>query len=195
MKKNLFLAAAFSMLFVFTTQAQLRLGVKGGININDVSLKGDHFSTGNLTGFQVGATMEWLFIENFGIDAAVLYSQKGIKIDHVSDIKIDKNVGYLDIPVNAKLKIGLSENFKPYVAAGPYISFNLSGSDISDQWKSESFSAGVNFGAGVELYKFLQIGVNYGIGLTDDYKTISGASLKDLSAKSRIWSITAAVYF
>lgn len=195
MRKILFLVAAFSMLCIFTTQAQLRLGVKGGVNINNVSLNKDDFSTGNLTGFQVGPTLEWLFIGNFGIETAVFYSQRGIKIDHVSDVKINKNVGYLDIPVNAKLKVDLSEKFGLYATAGPYISFNLSGSDISDQWKAKNFAAGINVGAGVELFKFLQLGANYSIGLTDDYKTISGVALSDLSAKTRIWSITAAVYF
>ncbi len=192
MKKSLFLVTAFLMLFVFTTQAQIRFGVKGGVNFNNVSLSGADFSTDNMTGFQVGPTLEWLFIKNFGIEVGALYSQRGIDI---KDASIDKNVGYLDIPVNAKLMIGICENFKPFVAAGPYVSFNLSGSDISDQWKAESFSAGINLATGIQLWKFLQIGANYGIGLTDDYKSISGQPWGDLTAKSKTWSVTAAVYF
>ncbi len=192
MKKSLFLVAVFSMLFVFTGQAQLRLGVKGGVNLNNVSLDGADFSTDNMTGFQVGPTLEWLFIKNFGIETGVFYSQRGINI---KEANIDKNIGYLDIPVSAKLMIGLGDNFKPYVAAGPYVSFNLSGSDISDQWDAKSFSAGINIGAGIQLFKFLQVGANYGIGLTDDYNTVSGASLGDLTARSKTWSITAAIYF
>ncbi len=193
MKKSLFLVVVFSMLFVVTTQAQLRFGVKGGVNINDVAVKGGDYSSDALTGFQVGATVEWLMIKNFGFDISALYSQKGIKID---EAKIDKNVGYLEIPVNAKLVLGLTEKFKPFATAGPYVSFNLSDSDVGDQWESESFGAGLNFGVGVQLFKYLQIGANYGLSLTDDFKTTSVQDLaKDMTAQSRTWSITAAIYF
>ncbi len=196
MKKRVFFIGVFCLLVatVSNAQAPFRLGVKAGANIADVSLSNSSFSTGNMTGFEVGPMLEWLMIKNhFGIDAAVLYSQRGIKIDDVSDIKIDKNVGYLDIPVNLKWVIGSAHNFKPYLSAGPYISFNLSGKDISDQWEAESFGAGMNFGAGIQLFRFLQVGANYGVSLTDDYKTIKGTT--DYTAKSRTWSITAAVLF
>ncbi len=196
MKKSIFLIIVLPVFFALSAQAQLRFGVKAGVNIASVSLDGEtDISTDNVTGFQVGPTIEWLFIKNFGIDAAVLYSQKGIKINNINDISIDKNAGYLDIPINAKLVLGLSESFKPYVAAGPYISFNLSGKDISDQWEAESFGIGVNVGAGIELFRLLQIGANYGVSLTDDYKSIAGSNMDEFKAKERVWSITAAVYF
>ncbi len=192
MKKILFLTVVFSLFLVYQTQAQLRFGIKAGVNIADVSLNDKTFSTDNMTGFQIGPTLEWLMIKNFGLETGVLYSQRGIKIQ---DASIDKNVGYLDIPVNLKLVLGLSEKIKPYAFAGPYISFNLSGEDISDQWQAESFSAGINLGAGIELFKHVQIGANYGIGLTDDYKSSSLQDIGSLSGKARTWSVTAAVYF
>lgn len=198
LKKVIFIFAAL-MLLSLPTQAQFRFGVKGGVNISKVSTDGGtNFSEDNITGFQVGPSIEWLFIKNLGIDAAAVYSQKGIKVNNGSVIA-DSKSGYLDIPVNLKLVAGLTENIKPYVAAGPYISFKVSGDDtvgqnsesISNQWDAQSFGAGVNIGAGVELFKFLQVGANYGVSLTDDYKASNGS----YTAKDRTWSITAAVYF
>ena len=40
---------------------------------------------------------------------------------------------------------------------------------VVDQVKAKNFSAGLNFGAGVELISHLQVGFNYGLGLTDNY--------------------------
>ena len=53
------------------------------------------------------------------------------------------------------------------------------------------FSAGLFFGAGVEVISHLQVGINYGLGLTDNYS----AEKYDLNAKNRGWSVTAAILF
>ena len=98
------------------------------------------------------------------------------------------------MPVNLKWKFGLPI-IKAYVAAGPYVGFRVGGDKIwdvvGDQLEAKSFSAGLNFGAGVELVKHLQVGINYGLGLTDNYS----AKKIDLKGKNRGWSITAAVLF
>ena len=196
MKKCVYLIALFSVIYVSSAQAQLSFGVKAGVNVNKISLNKSDFSTDNLTGFQVGPMLEWMFLGNLGIETGVFYSQRGIKIDSFQDIKISKNVGYLDVPVNLKMMIGLSDAFSPYLSAGPYVSFNLSDSKINEQWKAKSFAAGINLGAGVRLLKFLQVGVNYGMGLTNDYNATLDTTLGDLiKAQSNTWSVTAGIYF
>ena len=196
MRKSVFLIVLFSVIYMSSAQAQLSFGVKAGVNVNNISLNKSDFSTDNLTGFQVGPMLEWVFFGNLGIETGAFYSQRGIKIKSMHDIKINKNVGYLDIPVNLKLMIGSSDVFRPYLAAGPYVSFNLSDSKINDQWEAKSFAAGINLGAGVRLIKFLQIGINYGMGLTDDYNATLDRSINDLiKAQSKTWSVTAGIYF
>ena len=196
MKKCVLLIALFSAVCLSSTQAQLSFGVKAGVNVNKISLNKADFSTDNLTGFQVGPMLEWVFLGNLGLETGVFYSQRGIKIKQFKDIKVSKNVGYLDVPVNLKLMIGLSDAFRPYFAAGPYVSFNLSDSKINEQWKAKSFAAGINLGAGIRLLKFLQVGVNYGMGLTDDYNATLDTTVGDLiKAQSNTWSVTAGIYF
>lgn len=65
---------------------------------------------------------------------------------------------------------------------------------VADQVKAKNFSAGLNFGAGVELISHLQVGFNYGLGLTDNY-SIEKVNLSDGAGKNRGWSITAAILF
>lgn len=175
--------------------AKIKFGVKGGLNISSVHFNKDIIDSDNVTGFQIGPMVETtLPLVGLGVDAAILYSQKGWKLKASDDISTDLKSNYLDIPVNLKWKFGLPA-VKGYLAAGPYIGFRLGGDDILDdllgQVKEKTFAAGLNFGAGVELISLLQVGVNYGLGLTDNYSI----SKYDVSSKNRGWSITAAILF
>lgn len=195
MKKIILMFVLMSTVAV-SSHSQIRLGVRAGVNISGVS--GDNISDfvdNDLTGFHVGPTVEWLINGSFGLEGAVLYSEKGIKF---KDRDKNKN-GYLEIPVSVKYRFNVSDTFKPFIDAGPYIGFKISGDDnfdgikdnISSQWKAKSFSGGLNFGAGVELFSFLQLKAIYGLGLTDNYKASDGS----YSVKERTWSASAAVYF
>ena len=194
--KKYFLVLVCLSLFAFSAHSQLRFGVKGGLNLSGVSGKNiDDFVDKNVTGFQLGASLEWMIVEQFGLEGGLSYSERGMKFKGG-----DRNkTGYIDVPVNVRAKFPVSKTIKPYVNAGPYISFKISGDDnfdvmkgaVNDQWKAQSFGAGLNFGAGVEFLGFLQIGANYGLAMTDNYKESNG----NYKVKDRTWSVTAAVYF
>lgn len=200
MKKSvlLVLIAVLGMIVV-PASAQIKFGVKGGVNVSRASFSKDVLAVDNLTGFNVGPMIEFqLPIVGIGMDAAILYSQRGFK-----DGDEDKTVktSYMDIPLNLKWKIGIPL-VKFYAAAGPYISFKVAGEkfwdipgSVTGQLKAKSFGAGLNFGAGVELLSHLQVGFNYGLGLTNDYETFGLKDIADGNGKSRGWSINAAILF
>lgn len=196
MKKTVALVLiVLAALMVVPVNAQIKFGIKGGINISSVHFTDlpKNVSSDNVTGFQIGPMLEVMApVMGVGLDAAILYSQKGLGVGD-ENIKND----YIDVPVNLKWKFGLPI-LKVYLAAGPYVGFRVGGDKIWDfpqaiggQLKAKSFNAGLNFGAGVELIKHLQVGFNYGLGLTDDYSV----SKLDFKGKNRGWAITAAVLF
>ena len=176
-------------------QAQLRFGVKGGLNITSVHFDSDLLKSDNVTGFHIGPMIEATMpLLGFGFDAALLYSQKGMESSS-SGVKTTMKTSYIDVPVNLKWKFGLPI-VKAYLAAGPYASFRVGGDKIwnvlSDQLETKSFGAGLNFGAGVEVFNHLQVGFNYELGLTDNFS----AEKLDLSSnKNRGWTISAAILF
>jgi hypothetical protein len=196
MKKSIVLVFVALMLGVLYAplNAQVKFGVKGGVNIASVHFSDDVIDPNNVTGYHIGPMIEAMIpVTGLGIDVAVLYSQKGLEFEDES-MKTD----YIDVPVNLKWKTGVSVA-KLYVAAGPYLSFRAGGDKkwdlIESQIEAKSFGAGVNLGAGVELLNHLQVGVNYGIGLTDNY-SVNKVGLDDLNdGKNRTWSITAAILF
>lgn len=198
MKKAIaFTLLTLMALITLPATAQVKFGVKGGINISSVHFDSNVLDADNVTGFQIGPMVETSIpLIGIGIDAAILYSQKGVGLQS-EEIKTD----YLDVPVNLKWKFGLPI-VKAYLAAGPYIGFRVGGDKIwnviGDQIEAKNFSAGLNFGAGVELLKHLQVGFNYGLGLTDNYSSKPlhiDTPTDKISGKNRGWAITAAILF
>lgn len=197
MKKKIiaFLCAMAFLAVAIPAQAQLRFGVKGGLNITSVHFDSDLLKSDNVTGFHIGPMIEATMpLLGFGFDAALLYSQKGMESSS-SGVKTTMKTSYIDVPVNLKWKFGLPI-VKAYLAAGPYASFRVGGDKIwnvlSDQLETKSFGAGLNFGAGVEIFNHLQVGFNYELGLTDNFS----AEKLDLSSnKNRGWTISAAILF
>ena len=190
------LASALALIaFALPAQAKIRVGVKGGVNITSVHFDSNLLSSDNITGFNVGPMIEATMpLLGFGFDAALLYSQRGME-SNSSGVKTTLKTSYLDVPVNLKWKFGIPI-VQGYLAAGPYVSFRVGGDKIwnvlNDQLETKSFGAGLNFGAGVELFDHLQVGFNYGLGLTDNFS----ADKLDLEGnKNRGWSISAAVLF
>lgn len=195
MKKIILLTIALS-LSLTALQAQIRFGAKAGLNTTGTSgsgLKG--FIDDNIVGFYVGPTAEMTTFGKIRFDLSALYSQKGIKFKGEETHRTN----YIEIPLNAKYFIPLHNTINVFAAAGPYISFRISGDkhfdavteQIRGQWEAKSFGAGLNFSAGFEVNSMLQLGATYGLGLTDSYKSRN----IDLSGKERVWSFFASVYF
>lgn len=191
------LVIALSLSAGYSAHAQISFGVKGGVNISSVKLSKDIIDSDNVTGFHIGPMVEMIApVLGVGFDAAILYSQKGIDTQWES-ITTD----YIDVPVNFKWKFGLPV-LKAYVAAGPYVGFRVGGDKLWEmpgsvvgQIKAKSFGAGVNIGAGIELIRHLQVGINYGLGLTENYSIYKEGDSSEAEAKHRTWSISAAILF
>lgn len=193
--KKIFGVIALAMAFVFAVpaQAQLKFGVKAGLNVSKVSISGADLDSKNRTGFFVGPMAEFtLPIVGLGIDAALLYDNKSVKVESES-----KNLHYIDIPINVKYTIGLGSLASVYGATGPQFSYNIGnkkwyGVDLNDS----DFSW--NIGAGVKLLGHLQVGYNYNIALgnTAEFKeTDAMGKIDKIKMKNNTHQISVAYMF
>ncbi|MDR0230726.1 MAG: PorT family protein [Dysgonamonadaceae bacterium] len=204
MKKYLVFMVMAALLVALPSQAQLKWGLKAGVNLSSVSF-GDlesNLDPSNYTGFQVGPMVEFTVpIVGIGMDAALLYSQTGFATPDYGTIK---NGDFL-LPLNLKYKLNLMGLVGAYATTGPYAGINLFNDGKLDfggavaSLESKSFKFGWNFGIGVELLSKLQVGVNYQLGITDDFSSLKfnvpGMAGEIGQSKPRVWSITAAVFF
>lgn len=178
------------LLLAVPAQAQVKFGLKGGLDVSKLDNKvGD-----NTTGFFVGPMVDvTLPIIGLGIDVAALYSQSGLDVNNKNSEKLKS----VEIPINLKWTLGLGSTLGVYVAAGPQFGFS-----INDGWKqlmeeSNKSFVSVNVGAGLKLLRHLQVGVNYNIGaskLGDMIVESSDGNLRS-SIRKNSWQVSLAYMF
>lgn len=189
--------------------SQVKFGVKGSVGLNnpDFNTPDETFNVDNMTTYSIGPSVEAMLLPlgggNFGIEAALLYNDNRMTISRLSGGGEAEEVSnrYLNLPVNAKLKLGLGAlPLKLFAAAGPWAGYLISGEEINlegiaDDIKAKEFQAGANIGAGIELFNMIQVGLNYSIKLTDNYANDIPNWSDPLNGKSESWTITGTVYF
>ena len=180
------LVAVFALFMAVPAQAQLiKFGVKGGVNMTKVDF--DNYKD-KMAGFFIGPMAEVTIpVVGLGVDASLLFSQKGIKADDDAT----KQLG-LDIPVSLKYTIGLGSTLGIFVAAGPDFFFDFKGEE--DGIEKKKAQVGINVGAGVKLLKHLQIGINYNIPLGDHFSIVEAGEAA-IKGKDKTWQISAAYIF
>ena len=175
MKKALVICSLALLSFI-PASAQFSWGIRGGLNLvnNDITAVNGESATDkdSYTGFFIGPMAELQIpIIGIGVDAALLYSQKGLEI---SDEETMKNQS-LAIPVSLKYSLGLGNFAAVYFAAGPQLDFKIGdldreykdGNDVKE-FALEKSTWSINVGAGVKLINHIQAGVNYNIPVSKE---------------------------
>ncbi|SDH51209.1 porin family protein [Myroides phaeus] len=168
--KKITLSLLAALAFSFTANAQtpdVKIGVKGGLNIATLTGEG----SSSLTGFNIGGVAEIFVNEKFSVQPEILYSTQGAEYSiFKKDIKAELH--YINVPVMAKYYVYEGLN----IQAGPQFGFNvkseLDGKDIKDMTKG--FDFGLNLGLGYELPVGVFFDARYNFGLTDTFKSQAG---------------------
>ena len=198
----LFAAVALSM----PSQAQVKFGLKGGLNLTSISASGtlsDNLK--NKEGFFVGPTIKiGLPVTGLSLDASALYDQRSAKVEIDNASETIKSQS-LQIPVNIRYGVGLGSVANLFAFAGPQFGFNLGDKNkkILDQltnWTLRSSNISANVGVGATLLNHLQLTVNYNfaLGKTGEIE-VWDAAKKTWNAvtdgKTSAWQISAAYFF
>ena len=203
--KRVFTSLMFAVVLIAAvpSQAQIKFGLKGGLNVTNMSLNMDVIDKSNQTGFFVGPTVKvTLPIVGLGVDASALYDQRDAKLE---DEKV--SLRSINVPINVRYGIGLGSMASIYLAAGPQFGYNIGDKNVFSHAEEEG-SAGfslkksnfsVNLGFGVSLMSKFEIGATYNIacGKTGEFNGFDEAKKQVFSKGSRMnsWQVSAAYYF
>lgn len=212
--RKIFTAAIVAATILFSTssaQAQVKFGLKGGLNVTNMSLNSEVFDADNQTGFFIGPTVKFtLPIVGLGIDASALYDQRDAKIiveDNGASVESKIKNQSINIPINLRYGVGLGSTASVYLFAGPQFGFNVGDKNQSlfkdmGEWRLKSSTFSVNVGLGAMLLSHLQISANYNIACGKTGETTVSSALGELAqsaAKKRgranAWQIGLAYYF
>ena len=225
MKKFVQLLLVMILLFPANTIAQgLHFGLKGGVLGNKASVSGmsSIFKEDNLTGFQVGPMAQYQTgFYGITLDFSLLYVQRGVKLTNRENRRTaDIRTQSIDIPIELKWEMGLSNEFDLFLGLGPSFSFlidkdnwarefthiavDVVSKDLSSMgWRSSE--VGFNLGGGVKIMQHLMLSCYYNIGLTSSAKhhfhgNVHGA-IDDIfdgdvfESKNRYWQLSLAYIF
>ena len=204
MKKiGIVLAFVAAWLWAVPANAQFNWGLEAGVNMSKVSVKGDGglFDSSNRTGWFVGPKAQVIMpVIGLGLDGAILYSQKYMKLEAEGESSPNKSLPYLEIPINLRYNFGFSSLAGLYIATGPQYNWYLGSRNLT--WDGESYGSlerstfSWNVGAGVILLSHLQLGFTYNIamGATGQIDNV-GEAIKTFDVKNNTWQVRLAYFF
>ncbi len=165
MKKALAaLAVIAAFIIAVPAQAQIKFGVKAGLNMTKFSLNAgkENLKSDNTSGFFAGVQAETTIpLVGIGAEVGLMYDHRKLELGDGN-----KNLDYIAVPVNLKYTYGFSSLASVYVATGPQFSWNVGGKQLfknTYSLKSSEFSW--NIGAGATVVSHLRVGYNYNIGI------------------------------
>lgn len=192
-----------AMLFVVPASAQVKFGVKGGLNLASFSFSGDDVNSENRTGFYIGPTMKiGLPLTGLSLDGSLLYNQVSAKVnveegyEQITQREETLKQKQLAIPVNLRYGFGIGDAASVFLFAGPQFAFDLSDDIDNIDWKWKNTYLSINVGAGIMLASHFQVNLNYNIGCGNTGNASASSISKSVfHAKSNAVQIGMAYYF
>lgn len=184
MKKLKLLIIVPAFLLISTgvfAQAQVAIGVKGGLNFAKLDGTSAEGTFKSRTGYHFGA-FGLIKLSKIGIQPEILFSQQGAKVK-TNTGDFDANFSYITVPVLIKLYTIAGINLQ----AGPQFGF-LSRAEFDDRNVKDSFKKSdisLALGAGWDLPFGLTVDARYNLGLSkiDDDPTVD-------KVKNQVWQVS-----
>lgn len=181
------------MLVAMPSQAQIKLGLRGGVNLSDVKFNKNDLKADNRVGFFAGPVVKLsLPLTGLSVDASALYDQRELKME---DTKL-KSKAFV-IPVNLRFTAG-TQMLSVFAFAGPQFAFNIS-DDLTlkenyREWKWKDSQFSINVGVGVGLGRHLEVSGNYNI-ICDRTADSIYENIKEGTARANAWQVGLAYFF
>lgn len=190
-----------SILNISTASAQFRFGVRGGIDVSSTKLNTDIFKASNQLGFQIGPTAEFIVpMSGFGADIAVLYGHKEYKMkDKQADGSLS-DYNYISVPVNIKQRISLGL-VGIFFTGGVYGNVKVGDEgadnvgDVISAYKHKNFIFGLGAGAGINVFRHLDVGLYFRGDLTNNYSYEYMDAETFQNKKNQYWTVGVNYFF
>ena len=167
MRTKLISIAISLLLFATIANAQISVGVLGGVNFQNLNGKnssGDALENTMIPGFHAGVNVQIPIAPEFYFQPELMFSTKGAK-NVGSILTTNTNLSYVELPLNFLYKGQLGSGFV-FIGVGPYVAYAVKGK-VKTEGGSVSLDSPVKFQNVVEItdtqypyYKALDAGGN-----------------------------------
>lgn len=126
-------------------------------------------------GFSIGMIVDRYLSQYFNLrtNPAVHFGEKKFVFVEQSSLERHEKTlksNYLTIPLHLKFSAPRTNNFRPYLIAGPYFAVNIGGSNKNEELRFTSTDYGLEFGLGCNFYlPYFKISpeLKFSLGLAD----------------------------
>ena len=166
MKKLIVIVATL----LIAVSAHAQFGVIAGITSAKNNIGEAAKDVQNVTQYQVGLTYKLGIGNIFAIQTSILYNVKGAKMGDIAGYQdFDYKNGYIEIPVQLQVGVGLGSLARIYGIAEPFIGYaisnavNAQGNVDETAFKDlgNKLEYGFGVGVGIELIKHVQVSARY----------------------------------
>jgi len=193
---GLFLFVLLTLCMVLPANAQVNLGVLGGLNLANINVDPpmEEIELSNRIVFVVGGVLDYRLSKYFTLRLEPMYLQKGVKFETdeaPGGVDYEFKSAYLEIPMMITYTFVI-QKIKPYIIAGPTIGFCLSAKkdiswdsqhhDVDIKEGTESIDFGFGLGAGLNVpigSNSIFLEARYVFGLTNVNKEPSDPEVKN----------------
>ena len=187
-----FLIATLSLVLASQSAAQVRFGIKAGINLANAAVSNDYrdafeaaigatYDSKMLLSFHIGGQAEFGLGGNLGLSLGIQASGKGTRYDFESELqgvpfsaKATEGPLYLQFPVALTFR---KNGF--YAGVGPYVGFGIGGNlkvKVKAQGQSDSNTQDITFGNSSEdYYAPLDFGAGFELGYEFNHVRLTGS--------------------
>ena len=204
--EKLYITVAF-LLLALSASAQVKLGVKAGVNLVQFSNDREFLDAKYRSGFFVGPTLRADLPSYLGADVSLVFDQRSANVTNEffgEEQHLTRNT--LNIPLNVRFYVVNTSFVDLFVKAGPQYCVYLGDKTFSDvaenyrkEWEDSELS--VNVGAGFTISKSLELSANYNFycgkkndtSWADIFEKTKESIKHDI--KKQAWQISAVYYF
>jgi hypothetical protein len=192
------------------TAAQVRLGIKAGVNISHLSISGGlPYHVTNNVGFTMGPTVLVLLpLKGLAVETGAMFDHQSVEVESVGLLggKICESVirqQQIIVPVSLSYGIDLTNNSTLSFFAGPQVGFRLgkkvTGTDYAE-WVAKSAMLSVNAGVSVMITRHVLLSAAYNIACSKSgefwiNRHVKGGGQCVGSAKFHTAKLSAAYFF
>ena len=182
MKKFILAIAALAL----AVSAYAQVGISAGLTSASATLEdaAKDVKGGAVNSYHVGLTYKIGIGNILAIQPAILYNVKGsnFNIEDITSTTMNFKTGFVEVPVELQLGFGIGTIARIYVLGEPYVGYAITNevttssaiaaaANSQKTWDNvkNRLEYGVGIGAGVELFRHLQVSVKYFWTLSDLY--------------------------
>lgn len=183
-----------------------QFGIVGGLTSSSATIRNAVADYKNINQFHIGVAYKFSGKAGiFAVQPALVYNMKGNRlssISSVSDLNLDYKTGFIELPVQCQVGVGLASVLRLYGFVEPFVGYAVSNQatfgDISyNNWDNvmNRFECGVGLGGGLELFRHVQVSVRYfwNFGSIYGKSTVDDFSINENSCRGVM--LTGAILF